>query len=66
MVSFHVVSLFTAIPVKKACTYIQQKLEKDETLHSQTNLNINNIISLLDFVLSNNYFIYNGDTYRQI
>ena len=66
MVSFDVVSLFTAIPVKKACTYIRQKLEKDETLHSRTNLDINDIISLLDFVLSNNYFIYNGDTYKQI
>ena len=34
--------------------------------HSWTNLDINDTISLLDFVLSNNYFIYNGDTYKQI
>ena len=35
-------------------------------LHSRTNLDINNIISLLDFVLSNYYFVYNSDTYKQI
>ena len=53
-------------PVKKACTYIRQKLEKDGSLHSRTNFDIDDIISLLDFVLSNNYLIYNSDTYKQI
>ena len=47
MVSFDVVSLFTAIPVDKACDYIKIKLEQDASLPSRTNLDINDIISLL-------------------
>ena len=58
MLSFDVVSLFTAIPVDKACDYIHEKLLKDETLSSRTSLDSNEIISLLNFVLSNNYFVY--------
>ena len=36
MVSFDVVSLFTAIPVDKACDYIRKKLGDDSSLHSRT------------------------------
>ena len=66
MVSFDVVSLFTAIPVQKACQYMRTKLEQDDTLTSRTNLTIDDIISLLQFTLSNNYFIYNNVTCKQI
>ena len=51
---------------KKACQYIRTKLEQDDTLTSRTNLTIDDIISLLQFTLSNNYFIYNDVTYKQI
>ena len=66
MVSFDVVSLFTAIPVDKACNYIRKNLENDLSLHSTTSLDIDDIISLLNFVLSNNYFGYKDKTYKQI
>ena len=66
MVSFDVVSLFMAIPVEKACNYIRKKLEDDYSLHSRNNLDIDDIICLLNFVLSNNYFIYNDDIYKQV
>ncbi|XP_068691539.1 uncharacterized protein [Montipora foliosa] len=66
MVSFDVVSLFTAIPVNKACDYIRNKLNCDNTLQTRTNLSTDDIISLLDFTLSNNYFVYNNRTYKQI
>ena len=66
LVSFDVVSLFTAIPVDKACDYIKIKLEQDASLPSRTNLDINDIISLLQFTLSNNYFMFNDRVYKQV
>ena len=66
LVSFDVVSLFTAIPVDKACDYIKIKLEQDASLPSRTNLDINDIISLLQFTLSNNYFMFNDRIYKQV
>ena len=66
MLSFDMVSLFTAIPVKKACEYIQNKLDCDESLHLRTNLDTTDIIFLLKFVLSNNYLVYNDNIYKQI
>ena len=64
MVSFDVVSLFTAIPVDKACAYIRTKLINDNTLLDRTLQDIDDILRL--FVLSNSYFIYNDVTYKQI
>ena len=52
MVSFDVVSLFTAIPVDKACAYIRTKLEHDTSLAERTQLDIDDIIRLLSFALS--------------
>ena len=66
LVSFDVVSLFTAIPVDKACEYIKKKLEQDATLSSRTNLDIDDIIALLQFTLSNNYFVFNDIIYKQV
>ena len=67
MVSFDVVSLFTAIPVAKACTYIRNKLiENDSTLSDRTKLDIDDILRLLKSVLSNSFFVYNDITYKQI
>ena len=66
MVSLDVVSLFTAIPVNKACTYIRTKLEHDTSLANRTQLDIDDIIRLLTFVLSNSFFVYNNTTYKQI
>ena len=59
-------SLFTAIPVDKACNYIRKKLEDDPSIQSRTKLEIDDITSLLNFVLSNNYFVYNDTIYKQI
>ncbi len=66
MISFDVVSLFTAIPVDRACEHIRNKLCKDNTLGQRSNLSIDDIIKLLRFTLSNSYFNYNNETYKQI
>ena len=61
------VSLFTAIPVDKACYYLKKKLEDDSSPHSRTKLDIeDHISSLLNFVLSNNCFMFDDKIYRQI
>ena len=53
MLSFDVVSLFTAIPVKKACDYIQTKLDCDESLHYlRTNLDTTAISSTMTVSIS--------------
>ena len=36
--SFYVVSLLKTIPVKKACEYIQNKLDCDDSLYLRTDL----------------------------
>ncbi len=56
MISFHVVSLFTAIPVDKACRYIRTKLENDPTLPDRTQLDIDDIIRLLSFCFIKQFF----------
>ncbi len=66
MVSFDVISLFTAISVDKACMYIKTKLQHDGTLLDRTQLDIDDIIRLLKFILSNSFFIHNNTTYKQI
>ena len=66
MLSFDVVSLFTSIPVDKACERIRTKLESDKNLKHRTKLTIDDIIQLLRFTLSNSYFTHNGITYKQI
>ena len=51
---------------KKHVATSGKKLEQDPTLSTRTNLSIDDIITLLDFILSYNYFTYNDNVYRQI
>ena len=64
MISFEVVSIFTAIPVDRACERIRNKLKQDNTLGQRSKLSIDDIIKPLRFTLSNSYF--NKETYKQI
>ena len=66
MNSHDVVSLFTNVPIREALIIIWKKLRADKTLHRCTNLSADNIMELLDFVLSTTYFSYNGEIYQQI
>lgn len=66
MVSFDVVLLFTAIPVNKAGDYIRNKLNNGSALQSRTSLTTDDIISPLDFTLSNNYFVHNNCIYKHV
>ena len=66
MVLFDIISLFSTIPVKKACAYIRNKLKDDDMLQSRTNLTTDNVILLLGFALFNSFFAYNDCFYKQI
>ena len=64
--NFDVLSSFTAIPVFKVCDYIKKNLEQNASLPSRANLDIEDIISLLQFTLSNECFVVNVRIYKQV
>ena len=66
MVSFDVVSLFTSIPTALALQVTKNRLEADPTISERTNMSVDSIMILLEFVLDNNYFIVDGTFYKQI
>ena len=66
LVSFDVVSLFTCIPTHLAIEVVKERLDFDQSLQERTNLSIQNIIALLQFVLDNIFFIFQGDHFKQI
>ena len=55
MLSFDVFSLFTSIPVDKACEHVRKTLECDTTLHYRTKLNVD--------VISYNYYVTRFPTF---
>ena len=58
MVSFDVKSLFTSVPVDLALTIIKERLQQDQNLSERTSMSVSNIMKLVDFVLTHNYFKY--------
>ncbi len=64
-VSFDVSNLFGNVDIDKALTGVRKRLEKDNTLHSRTNLTVDQIMDLLEFCLKNSYFVFHNTFYRQ-
>ncbi|XP_072019492.1 uncharacterized protein [Amphiura filiformis] len=64
--SYDVTALFTSVPVDKALTIIQARLESDNTLSERTRLSATQVTKLLDVCLRCTYFVYNGVFYQQI
>jgi len=60
MVSFDVKSLFTFIPVDLAVTITKERLQQDQNVAERTNMSVSNVMKLLEFVLTNNYFKHDG------
>ena len=56
--SHDVVSLFINVPIKEALIIIGKRLRADKNLHRRMNLTTEDIMELLEFVLSTTYFYY--------
>ena len=58
-------SLFTNTPIPKTMEIIKTRLQKDTTLTDRTRLEIEDIMTLLDFVLNTTYFTFRNTIYQQ-
>ena len=63
--SHDVISLFTNVPIQKALEIIRQRLTDDDTLKSRTNLTVDDIVELTEFILTTTYFTSRGQLYCQ-
>ena len=64
--SFDVRALFTSVPVAPSIQIVKQKLQQDSTLPQRTNMSIQQITTLLEFCLTNTYFLFQGKYYEQV
>ena len=65
LVSHDVVSLFTNTPIGESLKVIKERLEKDPELKDTCSLEVEDILELLEFILSTTYFTFRGQLYRQ-
>ena len=63
--SYDVSALFTSVPVPSALDMVKNKLEQYADLPNRTNISAGNITDLLEFCLSNTYFIFQEVFYEQ-
>jgi hypothetical protein len=65
MISYDVVNMFTMIPIPEAINYIQFKLENEKNLKDWTQLNPEQIISLVEMCITCTYFKYKCNFFSQ-
>ena len=63
--SHDVVSLFTNTPIKQSLDIIEKRLMDDKDLKKRTKLSVQDIVELLEFILTTTYFEFCGGIYRQ-
>ena len=56
---------FTNTPILQSIEIISNKLKKDKTLKKRTLLTPEDIVELLEFVLTTTYFMFRGQVYQQ-
>ena len=64
--SFDVKALFTSVPVQPSIQIVKQRLQQDNTLPQRTSMSISQITSLVEFCLTNTYFLFQGKYYEQV
>ena len=63
--SHEIVSLFTNIPINETLNVIKKQLEADTKQKLRTNLNVDDIMELLKFIITTTYFSFRGNIYQQ-
>ena len=63
--SHDVVSLFTNVPIPQALDVVRQYLTNDTTFKTRTLLTVDDVMTLLEFVLTSTYFSFRVQIYQQ-
>ena len=63
--SHDLMSLFTNTPINETLDIINKQLEVDTKLKLQKNLNVDDIMKLLKFIITTTYFSFRGTIYQQ-
>ncbi|CAH1244343.1 Hypp7269 [Branchiostoma lanceolatum] len=63
--SHDVVSLFTNTPIPETLDIIRRRLQEDRGLKNRTNLQVDDILELLSFIVTTTYFSFRGNIYQQ-
>ena len=58
-------SLFTKTPIKETLTIIRECLDKDQDLKKRTNLEVDDIMDLTEFIATTTYFNFRGQLFKQ-
>ena len=64
-ISHDVVSLFTNTPIDQTLNIIRERLKNDRDLKNRTNLTVEDIMQLLEFIVTTTYFMFRGTIYQQ-
>ena len=65
LTSHDVVSLFTNIPVADSLKVIRERLDRDKSWSHKTLLDVDDVMELLEFILTTTYFCFRCQIYRQ-
>ena len=63
--SHDVVSLFTNTPINKSLEVIKERLTTDNSWNDKTRLLVEDVMELLEFILTTTYFVFRDQIYCQ-
>ena len=66
IISFEVKALFNSVPTAPSIQIVKPKLQQDPTLPQRTSMSIQHIVTLLEFCLTNTYFLFQSKYYEQV
>jgi len=64
LISHDVVTLFINIPVADSLKVIRERLERDKSWSHKTLLDVDDVMELLEFILTTTYVCFRGQIYR--